>query len=192
MASTQSTMLKLNTIAPEFCLPNPVSGGTVRRTSYNGKPLLIAFICNHCPYVIHILASFSQFADNYKNRGLETVAINSNDTANYPEDSPEKMINLIKKYQISFPYLFDETQSVAKSYYAACTPDFFLFNQNSELFYRGQFDEARPRNDIPVTGVSLINAVDALLAGDDEYHGQQTASMGCNIKWKPGNEPDYF
>ncbi len=192
MASTESTMLELGTLAPEFNLPNPLTDSMVKSSDFAGKPLLVAFICNHCPYVIHILDNFSRFANDYQKLDLQTVAINANDITNYPDDSPDKMLGLIKKYSLTIPYLFDETQSVAKNYTAACTPDFFLFNHDGALFYRGQYDGARPRNDVSVTGNSLKDAADALLSNADVYKGSQLASMGCNIKWIPGNEPDYY
>lgn len=192
MAATESTMLALNTPAPKFNLPDPVSGSNVSLDEYSGQPILIAFICNHCPYVIHILNSFTAFSSEYKEKGLVTIAISANDVANYPDDGPELMVKLAQQYNFSFPYLYDESQAVAHEYTAACTPDFFLFDSTGKLFYRGQYDASRPKNTEPVTGNSLRSAVDSLLAGDTTYGGVQNASMGCNIKWKPGNEPDYF
>ena len=163
MARTPSTMLELGTRAPDFRLPEPATGKIVAREDFSGKPLLVAFICNHCPYVIHIRDTFVQLARDYQARGVAVVAISANDVAGYPQDSPEKMAEEAQRYQYSFPYLYDESQEVAKAYKAACTPDWFLFDENHELFYRGQFDEARPGNDKPVTGADLRQALEALL-----------------------------
>ena len=190
MARTPSTMLALGTSAPEFSLLNPAANTQVSLSDFSGKPLLVAFICNHCPYVILIKEAFTQFAKEYQAKGLEVVAINANDVANYPDDSPEKMVEDIKTFDYSFPYLFDETQQTATAYQAACTPDFFMFDANHKLYYRGQFDNARPNTDIPVTGADMRNAADRLLAGKKAPE-EQKASLGCNIKWKEGNEPIY-
>ncbi len=190
MARTPSTMLELGTPAPDFTLLDPVTNKQVSLADFAGKPLLVAFICNHCPYVILIKKAFTQFANEYQAKGLEVVAINANDVANYPDDSPEKMIEDVKAFGYSFPYLFDETQQTAKAYQAACTPDFFMFDANHKLYYRGQFDNARPNTDIPVTGADMRNAADRLLA-DKKPPEEQKASLGCNIKWKEGNEPIY-
>ncbi len=191
MAATSSTMLELGTYAPDFSLLD-CAGDKKSRDDFNGgEGLLVAFICNHCPYVIHINDKLTEFAKEYQARGLAVVAINSNDVNNYPDDSPEKMIELTRKYNFTFPYLYDETQDVAKSYKAACTPDLFLFNQDFKLFYRGQFDDSRPKNVLPVTGKDLRQATDAMLTGG-AVAVDQKPSMGCNIKWKPGNEPDYY
>ena len=191
MARTPSTMLELGTRAPDFRLPEPATGNIVAREDFSGKPLLVAFICNHCPYVIHIRDTFVQLARDYQARGVAVVAISANDVAGYPQDSPEKMAEEAQRYQYSFPYLYDESQEVAKAYKAACTSDWFLFDENHELFYRGQFDEARPGNDKPVTGADLRQALEALL--NHQYPpGEQKPSLGCNIKWKLGNEPAYF
>ena len=192
MARTPSTMLELGTPAPAFSLPEPATGKTVGLDDFAGEPLLVAFICNHCPYVIRVLDGFIDFAREYQQKGLKIVAINANDVANYPDDSPEKMVALVREKNIPFPYLFDESQESAKSYQAACTPDFFLFDRDGKLAYRGQFDSARPRNDEPVTGADLRRAADAVLAGETPDPDAQIPSLGCNIKWKPGNEPDYF
>ncbi len=191
MARTPSTMLELGTPAPEFSLPSPITGKTVSLSDFEGQPLLVVFACNHCPYVLHILRAFTEFAREYGQRGLKIVMINANDVANYPDDSPEKMVELAREYGFDFPYLFDESQSVAQAYQAACTPDFFLFDAGHRLYYRGQFDDARPRNDAPVTGADLRAAADALLAGAPAPQ-EQLPSLGCNIKWKAGNEPEYF
>jgi peroxiredoxin len=189
MAKTPSVMIDLGTKAPDFSLIEPLSAKTVSLTDFATQPILIAFICNHCPYVIQIKDVFSDFATNYMQKGLAIVAINANDVDNYPDDSPEKMIEDVNKYNYSFPYLYDETQLVAKAYQAACTPDFYLFDANHELYYRGQFDNARPGNNKPVTGKDMIAAVELLLAGKPAPE-QQLASLGCGIKWKQGNEPD--
>ena len=191
MARTPSTMLEIGTQAPDFDLLEPASGKQVSRNDFANRPMLVIFSCNHCPYVIHILESLSAFANDAQQRGLAVVMINSNDVVNYAADSPEKMIELSAEYGFEFPYLYDESQSVAQAYRAACTPDFFLFNQNHELVYRGQYDASRPGNDVQVSGDDLKGAVDALLAGDS-MPVEQLPSMGCNIKWRSGNEPDYF
>jgi len=191
MARTPSTMLEIGTHAPDFNLSEAASGKQVSRNDFANKPLLIIFSCNHCPYVIHIIESLTAFANDARNRGLEIVMINSNDVDNYAADSPEKMVELSTEYGFEFPYLYDESQSVAQAYRAACTPDFFLFNQKHELVYRGQYDASRPGNDVKVSGGDLKEACDALLAGDT-MPADQLPSMGCNIKWRSGNEPDYF
>lgn len=191
MARTPSTMLALGTTAPDFALPEPASGRIIARQDFTGKPLLVAFICNHCPYVILIREALAQLAKEYQQRGVAVVAINANDVANYPDDSPEKMVEEVQKYGYSFPYLYDESQAIAHAYQAACTPDLFLFDEKHELFYRGQFDDARPSNGITPTGSDLRHALDRLL--DNMYPpDDQKPSLGCNIKWKAGNEPDYF
>ena len=190
MAKTPSTMLELGTPAPDFTLPEPATARTVSRDDFAGRPLLVAFICNHCPYVLHIKNVFAGFAHEYQERGLGVVAINSNDTARYGEDHPDRMVELARDTGFAFPYLFDETQDVARAYRAACTPDFFLFDAEHRLVYRGRFDAATPGNDEPVTGADLRAAADAVLEGTP-MPADQKASMGCNIKWKPGNEPDY-
>ncbi|MBU0654375.1 MAG: thioredoxin family protein [Gammaproteobacteria bacterium] len=191
MARTPSTMLELGTEAPDFILPEPATGKIISRKDFAGKPLLVAFICNHCPYVIHIRDTFAQLAKEYQQRGIAVVAINANDAASYPDDSPEKMVENVNAHAFTFPYLYDESQAVAKAYQAACTPDLYLFDDKHTLFYRGQFDDARPGNNIPVTGEDLRHALDRLL--DNMYPpADQKASLGCNIKWKPGNEPNYF
>lgn len=191
MALTPSTMLSLGTPAPEFQLPD-TNGKYVTLTSFKDKPaLLVMFICNHCPYVKHVRAGLAQLANDYQPRGVGIVAISSNDVANYPDDSPAKMAEEAKNAGYAFPYLYDATQSVAKAYRAACTPDFFLFDRGRRLVYRGQLDASRPGNGIPVTGRDLRAALDAVLAGKAPSL-LQTPSMGCNIKWKRGSEPEYF
>jgi len=152
---------------------------------------LVVFICNHCPYVIHIRDSFISFSTEYESKGLGIVAISSNDVVSYPDDSPEKMRDEALKYAYPFPYLFDENQNVAKAYRAACTPDFFLYDNERTLVYRGQYDSSRPKNSVPVTGEDMRKATEALLNGDI-IPAEQMPSMGCNIKWKKGSEPDYF
>jgi len=190
MAKTPSTMLDLGTPAPDFTLLEPATFRMVSRAQFDGQPLLVAFICNHCPFVLHIKSVFAAFAAEYAERGVHTVAINANDITHYPDDHPDRMTELARETGFSFPYLFDETQEVAKAYRAACTPDFFLFDEAHELVYRGRFDGATPGNDEPVTGADLRAACDALLEGTPMPR-EQKPSMGCNIKWKPGNEPDY-
>lgn len=190
MSRTPSTMLELGTTAPQFSLLNPATDKQVSLSDFSGKPLLVAFICNHCPYVILIKEAFAKFAEEYQNKGLAIVAINANDVANYPDDSPEKMAEDVEAFAYTFPYLYDETQSIAHQYQAACTPDFFMFDSNHKLYYRGQFDNARPNTDIPVTGADMIDAANLLLAGKSAPELQK-ASLGCNIKWKPDNEPNY-
>lgn len=191
MARTPSRMVELGTPAPDFSLPG-TDGKLVSLHDFDDAPaLLVAFLCNHCPYVQHIRQGFAEFAREYQPKGLRVVGINANDVANYPDDSPEKMVEEVRNIGYTFPYLYDESQEVAKRYQAACTPDFFLFDKERTLVYRGQFDDSRPRNDAPVTGRDLRAAVDAVLAGQGIPQDQQP-SLGCNIKWKPGNEPDYF
>lgn len=191
MARTPSTMLELGTPAPGFSLPEPATGKTVNLSDFAGRPLLVVFICNHCPYVLHIADKLAEIAKEYQQSDVEFVAINSNDVANYPDDSPEKMPAMSERFGFTFPYLYDESQHVAKAYRAACTPDFYLFDADHKLVYRGQFDDARPRNDEPVTGADLTDAIKALLANMPPLE-EQKPSLGCNIKWKEGNEPEYF
>jgi peroxiredoxin len=191
MALTPSTMLPLGTAAPDFHLPDP-GGKTFTLANFKDKPaLVVIFMCNHCPYVKHVRAGLMQLALDYAARGGAIVGINSNDAKNYPEDSPAKMAEEAKSAGYPFPYLIDETQAVAKAYHAACTPDIFLFDRGRRLVYRGQFDASRPDNGIPVTGKDLRAALDAVLA-DQPPTLLQAPSLGCNIKWKRGNEPDYF
>jgi peroxiredoxin len=190
MARTLSTMLALGTVAPDFALTD-TQAKTVKRRDFSGKPLLVIFMCNHCPYVNHIGAKLALLSKNYMEKAVAVVGINSNDAANYPDDSPAKMIEEVKLMKYNFPYLYDADQAVAKKYRAACTPDFFLFDSEHKLVYRGQFDNSRPSNDVPVTGEDLNRAVDAVV-NKIAIPGEQKPSMGCNIKWKAGNEPDYF
>lgn len=190
MALTPSTMLPLGTPAPAFRLPDP-AGRVVAIGDFAAAPaLLVAFLCNHCPYVKHVQAGFAAFAKEYAARGLAIVAVNSNDFAEYPDDAPERMAEEARRAGYVFPYLVDEKQEVAKAYRAACTPDFFLFDGARRLVYRGQFDASRPGNAIPVTGGDLRAAADAVLAGR-AVPAEQQPSIGCNIKWKPGQEPAY-
>jgi peroxiredoxin len=189
MALTASTMLPLGTVAPDFSLPTP-QGKVVSLSDFQNAPaLLVMFLCNHCPYVKHIRESVAELAKDYKSRGLAAVGINANDVAQYPEDSPEKMVAEAQQAGYTFPYLCDASQAVAKAYRAACTPDFFLFDKNRKLVYRGQFDDSRPGNSVPVTGADLRAAVEAVLTGKS-VSSRQKPSMGCNIKWKRGQEPD--
>ncbi|MGC4005610.1 MAG: thioredoxin family protein [Pirellulales bacterium] len=190
MARTNSTMLPLGTKAPDFSLPN-VDGRIVKLQDYEDKPvLLVMFLCNHCPYVKHIADYLSLFARDYLFKGVGIVGISSNDVSAHPADSPEQMVHESEQRGYYFPYLYDETQDVAKAYHAACTPDFFLFDRHQKLVYRGQLDDSRPGNEKPVTGADLRAAIDALLAGK-AVPDTQKPSMGCNIKWKSGNEPAY-
>ena len=189
MALTPSTMLDLGTPAGDFSLRD-TAGRTVSRSDFRGQPLLVMFICNHCPYVQHISRHVAETWRTYRDKGEGVVAINSNDVTTHPEDSPEKMAEEVRAIGYTFPYLYDESQEVAKAYQAACTPDFFLFDKNDKLVYRGQYDGARPGNNIPITGGDLKAALDAVLAGQAPSK-QQKPSMGCNIKWKPGREPAY-
>lgn len=191
MARTPSTMLELGTAAPAFSLPNPVNGETVSLSEFAGQPLLVMFVCNHCPFVIHILEGLLAFSAQYQPKGLKIVAISANDVEARPDDGPDKMAELAKEKGFDFPYLFDESQAVAKAYEAACTPDFFLFDAQHRLAYRGQFDGSRPGNDVAVSGEDMRAAADAVLAGEAPS-ADQKASLGCNIKWRVGNEPDYF
>ena len=182
--------LELGAPAPAFALPDPAGRIYTLGDFSAGQALLVAFICNHCPYVIHVLDGFVGFATDYRTRGLATVAINANDVAAYPEDRPERMATLAKARNFSFPYLYDESQDTAKVYGAVCTPDFFLFDASRHLAYRGRFDASRPRSAVPVTGSDLRRAADAILAGGP-VPAEQLASQGCSLKWKPGNEPDW-
>ncbi|MEX0818536.1 MAG: thioredoxin family protein, partial [Pirellulaceae bacterium] len=188
MVKTASTMLPLGTKAPDFSLVN-VDGQTASLSDFEGKPaLLVIFMCNHCPFVKHVAAELARLGHEYQSRGVAIVGISSNDVSGYPADSPEQMIHEAELQGYSFPYLYDETQEVAKAYKAACTPDFFLFDGEQKLVYRGQLDSSRPGNGIPVTGEDLRGAIDMVLAGEPVPQ-DQTPSIGCNIKWKEGGEP---
>lgn len=192
MVKTASTMLPLGTKAPEFSLTDATTGKTVSLADVSGgKGLVVMFICNHCPFVKHLRSALATFGRDYQAKGLKIVAISSNDAAAYPDDSPEKMREEAAAAGYTFPYLFDATQDVAIAYKAACTPDFFLFDGNLSLVYRGQFDSSRPSNGLPVTGADLRAAADRVLSGESPLL-EQRASIGCNIKWRPGHEPAYF
>ncbi|WP_071517894.1 thioredoxin family protein [Geitlerinema sp. PCC 9228] len=192
MALTASTMLDLGTQAPDFQLPDTVSGGTISLDSFtHQKALLVMFVCRHCPYVQHIKEELAKIGQDYAGKGLGIVAISSNNIETHPDDAPEKLKEMAQQLNFTFPFCYDETQEVAQAYTAACTPDFFLFDSNRKLVYRGQLDDSRPGNDEPVTGKDLRAAIDAVLF-DREVPSTQKPSMGCNIKWKPGNEPAYF
>jgi peroxiredoxin len=183
-------MLPLGTAAPSFTLAD-VDGKLISLKDFSDKPaLLVIFMCNHCPYVKHVLDGMLRLINEYQQRNVAVVTINSNDIAAFPEDRPEMMAKIARQKNFTFPYLFDETQDVAKAYKAACTPDFYLFDSERKLVYRGQMDESRPGNSIPVTGNELRAALDALLAGKPVNQNQKP-SIGCNIKWKPANEPAY-
>lgn len=190
MAKTFSTMLVLGTEAPDFSLPD-TRGRLVSLGNFKDAPaLLVMFLCNHCPYVKHVQGELARLAKAYQERGVAIVGINANDSVAYPEDSPEQMKAEVERVGYTFPYLFDESQEVAKRYRAACTPDFFLFDRSKRLVYRGQMDDSRPSNGVPVTGKDLREALDAVLAGQLVPNNQKP-SLGCNIKWKPGREPRY-
>ena len=191
MVNTPSTMLPLGTKAPDFSLTDAVSGHTVSLSDIKGDALLVMFVCNHCPFVIHVRKEITRLAHEYMDRGVAVVAINSNSLETHPQDGPDHMKELAAELGWRFPFLFDKTQDVAKAYHAACTPDFFLFDADHKLVYRGQLDNSRPSNNLPVTGNDLRGAIDAVLSGDP-VSSSQIPSIGCNIKWSPGNAPDYF
>lgn len=192
MVLTPSTMLPLGTQAPDFALLEPATGRTVRLADFaSKKALVVMFVCNHCPFVKHVAEGLARLGRDYEARDVAVVAISANDPKTHPEDAPEKLAEEAKRRGYRFPYLFDATQEVAKAYTAACTPDFFVFDADRRLAYRGQLDASRPGNDVPVTGKDLRAAVDALLAGKP-VNAEQRASIGCNIKWRAGNEPEYF
>jgi len=199
MALTESTMLSLGSPAPDFSLLD-TEGRTVKKSDLDGKPLLVMFLCNHCPYVKHVAPEVSKIAIDYANKPLGIVAIQSNNVDEYPDDGPEQMKQEVADREYVFPYCLDEDQAVAKAYTAACTPDFFLFDANHNLAYRGRIDETRPTRirsgvydstDNQPDGKDLRAAIEAVLAGD-QTSSDQYPSLGCNIKWKPGNEPSYF
>jgi peroxiredoxin len=184
-------MLRLGTRAPDFSLPD-TAGRIVSRDDFRDAPaLLVVFMCNHCPYVKHVRKAFTGLAREYQEKGVAVVGINANDAEEYWDDNPDRMAEAVEYFGYTFPYLYDETQEVAKAYRAACTPDFFIFDGEQKLVYRGQFDDSRPRSYITATGADLRAALDAVLAGRP-VSPEQKPSTGCNIKWKPGNEPDYF
>jgi peroxiredoxin len=188
--AVSSTMLPLGTPAPPFSLMEPLTGRVVSDGDFTGQALLVMFICNHCPYVQHVRPALAQLGTDYRGAALGIVAISANDPEAYPEDAPEQLAAAARAHGYTFPYLYDETQEVARAYTAACTPDFFLFDAEHRLAYRGRFDASRPGGGAPATGRDLRRAIDAVLAGEavpDEQH----PSLGCSIKWRPGNEPSY-
>ncbi len=190
MAISSTMELPIGAKAPDFSHPN-IDGKIISLKDFADAPtLLVMFICNHCPYVQHLREHLAQLVKEYQAEGVAVVGINSNDVERYPDDAPDKMAEVAKRYGFTFPYLLDESQEVAKAYRAACTPDFFLFDKERKLIYRGQYDDSRPNNNIPVTGKDLRTALDAALA-DRPVPQDQVPSLGCGIKWKPGNEPDY-
>jgi peroxiredoxin len=191
MAETPSTMLELGTKAPDFRLPDTDGHVVALSDLAEAKALVVMFICNHCPFVKHVRAEIARLGAEYHRKGAALVAISSNDVAAYPDDSPERMREEKAAVGYTFPYLFDETQQVARAYRAACTPDFYVFDRDRRLVYRGQLDDSRPGNAVPVTGRDLRAALDAVLDGRP-VDSRQKPSIGCNIKWKAGNEPDYF
>jgi peroxiredoxin len=192
MARTASTMLPLGTQAPDFQLPDTVSGETITLDTFADKQaLLVAFICRHCPFVQHVKDELAQIGKDYADADLGIVAISANDADNYPDDAPEKLAEMAQELDFNFPLCYDESQETAKTYTAACTPDFFLFDRDRKLVYRGQLDDSRPGSDEPVTGKDLRAAIDAVLSAQP-VSSEQKPSMGCNIKWKPGNEPAYY
>lgn len=192
MALTASTMLPLGTNAPNFHLPDVVSGNTISLSTFAGKQaLLVMFICRHCPFVQHIKEEMAQLGKDYINRNVGIVGISANDAKNYPDDAPEQLKAMAQELKLSFPICYDESQDTAKAYTAACTPDFFLFDAQQQLVYRGQLDDSRPSNGKPVTGTDLRAAIEAILTGQ-LVNAQQQPSVGCNIKWKPGNAPSYY
>ncbi|MCB0329623.1 MAG: thioredoxin family protein [Bdellovibrionales bacterium] len=184
MAKTPSNMIDLGTPAPDFSLPDAVSGATVSLEDYASKQgVLVMFICNHCPFVIHVQEELVRLGQDFEGSALQIIAISSNDVANYPDDAPEKMKERAREAGYLFPYCYDESQQVAKAYGAACTPDFFLFDADRKLVYRGQLDGSRPGNDVPVTGHDLRQAIEAMLSGQ-QVSSEQQPSIGCNIKWR--------
>lgn len=189
MSATESEMLELGTLAPEFSLPDP--DGVMNSLGDGKQAYLVMFICNHCPFVVHVRDELAHLGRDYLSKAVAIVAISSNDVATHPADGPQQMKEEAAKNGYEFPYLYDESQEVAKAYRAACTPDFFLFDSDRKLVYRGQLDDSRPSNDVPVTGKDLRSALDALLNGNP-VPDEQKPSIGCNIKWSPGNAPDYF
>ncbi len=192
MALTPSTMMALGTLAPDFELLDVRTGKKAALLGFKkSRGLLVMFICRHCPYVKHLEKQLAELGKDYAATDAGIVAVSSNDAANYPEDHPSKLKEMAQSLSFIFPLLYDESQAAAKAYHAACTPDFFLFDAGLKLVYRGQFDDSRPGNNMPVTGKDLRAALDALIAGKP-IATEQKASLGCHIKWKPGNEPDYF
>lgn len=192
MVLTASTMISLGTQAPHFSLPDVISGKKISLETFAGKKaLLVMFICQHCPYVQHVKQELARLGRDYAKKDIGIVAISSNDAKNYPDDAPGELKKMAENLKFTFPFCYDETQESAKAYTAACTPDFFLFDRNRKLVYRGQLDDSRPDNGRPVTGRDLRAAIDAELS-DQSVAADQKPSMGCNIKWKKGNQPSYF
>jgi peroxiredoxin len=191
MVMTASTMLPLGTEAPDFTLPDAEGSRVSLRDFDDARALVVVFMCNHCPFVKHVIDGFVKLVKEYQPRGVAFIGINANDVSEFPADGPEQMARFAGEKGFTFPYLYDETQDAAKAYRAACTPDFFVFDENRRLAYRGQMDDSRPGSQVAVTGADLRAALDAVLGGEPVPE-EQKPSMGCNIKWKAGNEPDYF
>ncbi len=191
MVQTPSTMLPLGTKAPDFTLLEPASGKQRALSEFSAPAMVVMFICNHCPFVIHVRDEITRLERDYAPKGVAFIGINANPAETYPQDGPEHMAELVREMGWKFPFLYDATQEVAKAYHAACTPDFYVFDRDKKLAYRGQLDDSRPSNGKPVTGTDLRAAIDAVIAARPAPL-EQRPSIGCNIKWKPGNEPDYF
>lgn len=192
MSLTPSTMLPLGTKAPDFSLPDVVSEQSISLRNFESKKaLLVIFMCRHCPFVQHVKEEIAKIGGDYKDKNIGIVAISANDIQNYPDDAPEHLKEMAQELGFNFPFCYDESQQTAKAYTAACTPDFFLFDAERKLVYRGQLDDSRPGNGLPITGKDLRNAIDAILL-NQSVSPDQKPSIGCNIKWKPGNEPSYF
>lgn len=192
MVMVSSTMLELGTPAPDFALPDVVSGDTISLETFAGKPaLLVMFICQHCPFVKHVQDELARLGHDYEPKNVGILAVSANSVQTHPQDGPEHLKAMAESLKFNFPYCYDETQEMAKAYTAACTPDFFVFDGDRQLVYRGQLDDSRPGNDVPVTGKDLRAAIDTVLAGES-VSPEQKPSIGCNIKWAPGNEPEYF
>lgn len=192
MVMVSSTMLELGTPAPDFALPDVVSGDTISLSTFAGKSaLVVMFICQHCPFVKHVQDELAKIGHDYVPQNVGILAVSANSVQTHPQDSPENLKEMAENLKFNFPYCYDETQEMAKAYTAACTPDFFVFDGDRKLVYRGQLDDSRPGNDVMVTGQDLRAAIDTVLAGRS-LSADQKPSIGCNIKWAPGNEPDYF
>lgn len=192
MVMVSSTMLELGTPAPDFALPDVVSGDTISLNTFAGKSaLVVMFICQHCPFVKHVQDELARLGHDYVPKNVGVLAVSANSVQTHPQDGPEHLQEMAASLQFNFPYCYDETQEMAKAYTAACTPDFFVFDGDRKLVYRGQLDDSRPGNDVPVTGKDLRAAIDTVLAGKS-LSSDQKPSIGCNIKWTPGNEPEYF
>lgn len=192
MVAVPSSMVALGMEAPDFQLPDVATGRTITLETFAGKKLLLVmFVCRHCPYVVHVKEGLAKLGKDYADKDVGIVAISANDAENYPDDAPSSLKEMAEELGFDFPFCYDESQSTAQAYTATCTPDFFLFDENRRLIYRGQLDDSRPGNDVPVTGADLRAAIEAALA-DEPVSSNQKPSLGCNIKWKPGNEPPYF